>query len=256
MRSSRTCTCRPTVSSAPDLTSRILRHERFVVAAGIALLVACSWWFIISGAGMDDGIGMTAMPPPLAALVLMWWLMMVAMMLPSAAPAILLYARVRQARRDDPAIPDTFIFLAGYLGLWLLFSLAAAVAQHLVASGSMTLDNRYTEAAVLLAAGLYQLSPLKGACLGECRSPAQFISRHWKPGVGGAFRLGLLHGAFCVGCCWLLMALLFVGGVMNLLWVVGLALIVAIEKLMPRGEWFARLTGAALIAWGIVRAAG
>ena len=106
---------------------------------------------------------------------------------------------------------------------------------------------------VMIAVGIYQLTPFKDACLGRCRSPAQFLSRHYRPGVLGALRLGLLHGAFCVGCCWLLMALLFVGGVMNLLWIAGLTLLVAAEKLLPRGEILARVSGVILIAWGIFR---
>ena len=105
---------------------------------------------------------------------------------------------------------------------------------------------------MLIAAGLYQLSPLKSACLRQCRSPAEFLTRHWRPGVGGAVRLGILHGAYCVGCCWMLMALLFVGGVMNFAWIAALTLIVGIEKLVPRGDLIGRAAGVALIAWGIV----
>src|SRR6185503_4654064 len=150
------------------------------------------------------------------ALLLMWWLMMAAMMLPSAAPAILLYARVRHIRGRDSDIADTSVFVAGYLAVWLLFSVAAALAQRLATGSSMALDNRLAEGAVLLAAGLYQLSPVKDACLGECRSPAAFISRHWRPGRQGAVLLGFRHGVYCLGCCWMLMALLFVGGIMNL----------------------------------------
>jgi predicted metal-binding membrane protein len=241
------------VSSAPDLTSRLLRHERPIVAAGIALLVLFAWLYLLGGAGMDDGMAMQAMAPPFGALVAMWWVMMAAMMLPSAAPAILLYARVRAMRKRDSSIAQSWVFLLGYLALWLLFSLAAAGAQRLLAGPAMTLGSRWIEAAVLVAAGLYQLSPLKAACLGECRAPAQFISRHWRPGIAGAVRLGMLHGAYCVGCCWLLMGLLFVGGVMNIAWIVALTLIVAVEKLVPGGEWVARLTGVALIAWGAAR---
>ncbi|HKX92228.1 MAG TPA: DUF2182 domain-containing protein [Sphingomicrobium sp.] len=241
------------VSSASDLTSRILRHQRLVVAAGLALLVAISWWFIASGAGMAPG----AMPgmgrPPFAALVLMWWVMMVAMMLPSSAPAVLLYARVRQARGNDATVARTSIFLAGYLGAWLLFSLAAAGAQLLLTGPEMALSDPRLASAVLVAAGLYQLSPFKTACLRQCQSPAQFISRHWRPGAAGAVRLGLLHGAYCVGCCWMLMALLFVGGVMNFAWIAGLTLIVGAERLLPRGEWIGRVIGVALIAWGAAR---
>ena len=252
MRRSRTSTYRPTVSSTPDLSSGILRHQRLAIAGGIALVAALAWWFLLSDAGM----GMSGMhEPPFAAVLLMWWLMMAAMMLPSAAPAVLLYARVRHMRGGDGPIAQTWVFLIGYLGLWLLFSLAAAVTQHLLVGASMILDSPVAQGALLIAAGVYQLSPLKTACLGECRSPAQFISRHWRPGWTGTLRLGLLHGAYCVGCCWALMLLLFVGGVMNLLWVVALAAIVAAEKLVPKGEWLARATGAGLIVWGLYRSA-
>jgi len=233
-----------------DLTSRILGRERLIVAGGLALLVALSWWFLASGAGMRPMPG-HAMQPPFAALILMWWLMMVAMMLPSSAPAVLLYGRVRRMRGSDAAVSGTWVFLGGYLSAWLLFSIAAAGAQALLTEQSMALDDPRAAAAVLIAAGLYQLSPLKAACLSKCQSPAQFISRHWRPGVAGAVRLGLLHGAYCVGCCWMLMALLFVGGVMNFAWIAGLTLLVGLERLAPRGEWIARATGLALIAWGL-----
>jgi predicted metal-binding membrane protein len=238
------------VSSTPDLTTRVLKHERLLVAGGIALLVASSCWYLAMGAGMN---GAMPMQPPLGALVIMWWMMMAAMMLPSAAPAILLYARVRVMRQRDSAIAASWVFLSGYVAMWLLFSIAAATAQWWLAGSSMSLDDRSAEAAVLIAAGLYQLSPLKGACLRQCRAPAQFISRHWRPGWDGAVRLGMLHGAYCVGCCWLLMALLFVGGIMNFIWIAALAALVAVEKLAPQGLWIGRLTGVTLIAWGLVR---
>jgi predicted metal-binding membrane protein len=244
------------VSSAPDLTTRILRHERALVAASVAILAALGWWYVADRATIGGTAAMTAMEretPPVGALVVMWWLMMVAMMLPSAAPAILLYSRVRDMRIRDAAIARTWLFLAGYLAMWLLFSIAAAVAQRILTGPSMDLSNRFAEGAVLIAAGLYQLSPVKSACVRQCRSPSQFISRYWRPGWEGAVRLGLRHGAYCLGCCWMLMALLFVGGVMNLLWVVGLTLIVAMEKLVPRGDWFGRAAGVALIGWGALR---
>jgi predicted metal-binding membrane protein len=178
------------------------------------------------------------------------------MMLPSAAPAVLLYGRVREMRGGDAAIAQTWVFLTGYLLVWLLFSIMAAGAQLFLTGPSMALQNRVAEGAVLVAAGIYQLSPFKSACLSRCRSPAQFLSRHWRPGRDGAIRLGVLHGADCVGCCWMLMALLFVGGVMNLLWVVALTAIVAAEKLLPRGEWIGRVAGAGLLIWGALRIAG
>ena len=231
----------------------MLRHERWIVGGGIALLVALSGAYVATGAGMG---GAMAMQPSVGAVIIMWWVMMAAMMLPSAAPAILLYANVRTMRGSDSPIAATWVFLSGYLALWLLFSIAAAIAQWLLTGPTMALDSRPGEAAVLIAAGLYQLSPLKGACVNQCRAPAQFISRHWRPRWTGALRLGLLHGAYCVGCCWLLMALLFVGGVMNLLYVVAIALLVAIEKLAPRGKWIGQVTGLALIFWGAVALAG
>jgi predicted metal-binding membrane protein len=243
-------------SSAPDLTSRVLRHERAIVLGGVALLALLGWWFVVAGAGLHPG-GMAAMRgPPLGALILMWWLMMVAMMLPSAAPAVLLYGRVREMRGGDAAIAQSWVFLAGYLMVWLLFSIGTAGAQLFLTGPSMALQNRVAEGAVLVAAGIYQLTPFKSACLSRCRSPAQFLSRHWRPGWDGAVRLGVLHGADCVGCCWMLMALLFVGGVMNLLWVVALTAIVAAEKLLPKGDWIGRAAGAGLLAWGVLRIAG
>jgi predicted metal-binding membrane protein len=191
---------------------------------------------------------MSSMAPPLAGLVVMWWLMMAAMMLPSATPAILLYARVRRAHGTEHVIAPPSLFLAGYLFVWLLFSIAAAVAQRILVSPFTAVP--VARSGLLLAAGLYQLSPLKRACLNQCRLPAQFISRHWRNGLFGALRLGVLHGAYCVGCCWMLMTLLFVGGAMNLVWVVGLTVIVGGEKLLP-GKWLPRTSGVALVLWGL-----
>src|SRR5690348_2610969 len=249
---SRTFIYQRMASSAPDFTSLLLRRERLIVAAGLALLVLLCWLFVIDGAGMPQG--MAAMQtPPFGALLSMWWLMMLAMMLPSAAPAVLLYARVRHIRGGDAEIGASSVFLGGYLATWLVFSLIAALAQKLLTGPSMALDNRFLEAGVLLAAGVYQLSPLKAACLRECRSPAEFISRHWRPGWDGAVRLGVRHGVYCLGCCWTLMALLFVGGVMNLVWVVGLTLVVAAEKLTPRGQLIGRAAGIVLVAWGLAK---
>jgi len=242
-------------SSAPDLTTRVLRQERALIAVTVAALAAFGWWYVATRAAIDDMPAMEAMrTPPVGALILMWWLMMVAMMLPSAVPAILLYARIRQLH-EGKAIGASWMFLSGYLAMWLLFSIAAAVAQSLLTGPSMALDNRLAQSVILVAAGLYQLSPLKSVCVSQCRSPAEFLSRHWRPGPAGTIRLGLIHGAYCLGCCWMLMALLFVGGVMNLLWVIGLTIIVAIEKLAPGGPLLGRAAGAALIAWGLLRLA-
>ena len=228
------------------MTPSLLRHERPLIGVSIGLLVALSWFFLVRGAGMDS------MQPPLAALVLMWWLMMVAMMLPSAAPAVLLYSRVRDRQPVADSVVEPWIFMLGYLGVWLLFSLFAAAVHHQIAPDAMKFQRGLLPALVLVAAGAYQLSPLKGACLRQCRAPAQFLSRHWRAGARGAVRLGVLHGAYCVGCCWLLMALLFVGGVMNFAWIAALTLLVSVEKLVPRGDLVARAAGVALIGWGLL----
>ena len=232
-------------SSAADLTTRLLRYERVLIACTVALLAAFGWAFLLRGMAMRPA------PLPLTALIVMWWLMMLAMMLPSATPAVLLSARVREARSDDLAIAQTWVFLAGYLAVWLAFSIAAALFQSLVARSSMTLQSSAAKSAVLILAGLYQLSPFKSACISQCRSPGEFISRHWRPGLAGAVRLGVLHGAYCVGCCWMLMALLFVGGVMNLLWVIGLTALVAGEKLLSAELQLPRISGAVLLLWGL-----
>lgn len=235
----------------PDLTAKVLRHERALVAVSVATLATLAWWYLLARAAMT---GMAAMrPPPLSALVVMWSLMMVAMMLPSAAPAVLLYSRVRETRSSDHAVAQTWVFLSGYLAIWLLFSIAAAGAQMSLTGPSMALDSGAARGAVLIAAGVYQLSPLKSACVRQCRSPAEFLTRHWRPGWPGAVQLGVRHGIYCLGCCWMLMALLFVGGVMNLLWVVALTLLVATEKLVRGGPLVGRAVGVALIGWGLTR---
>ncbi len=215
------------------------------------------------GSGMAMGDGMVMAMAPMAwslgyavLMFFMWWIMMVAMMLPSAAPMILLFARFNRTQRDKgaPYVP-TGVFALGYLLVWAGFSLVAVTAQwgfertgllsSMMASTSVILG-----AALLIAAGVYQLTPLKHACLKHCRSPLFFISHHWRQGAWGALRMGLEHGAFCTGCCWFLMALLFYGGVMNLFWIIGLALFVLLEKVAPAGHWVGRVTGIGLIAWG------
>ena len=194
----------------------------------------------------------------------MWWVMMIAMMVPSAAPMILLYARVSRHNQkaavqdpaDGPVLVPTAVFLAGYLLSWLLFSLVAtalqwALEQAGLVHGMMMWSNSHTLSGVfLLAAGAYQLSPLKNTCLTHCRSPVSYLSAHWRKGRLGALRMGLAHGLYCVGCCWFLMLLLFVGGIMNLVWIAGLAIVVLLEKLMPQGGAIARIFGALMLASG------
>ena len=246
-----------------------LRRDRAVVLAALAILATLAWGWLLLGAGMDmdaraspggsmagmgSSVGAAGWSPAYALLAIsMWWVMMVAMMLPAAAPVILLYVRAAPRGAGGPA---TGHFLAGYLAIWGLFSLLAALLQvALVNSGvlsqmTMSAGGKWVSAAILVAAGLYQLSPLKQACLAHCRNAAGFLSRHYRPGRSGALRLGVVHGAYCVGCCWLLMALLFVGGVMNLAWIALLTLLVAAEKLLPGGRRVAQVAGLGFVAWG------
>jgi predicted metal-binding membrane protein len=189
----------------------------------------------------------------------MWVIMMVAMMLPSASPLILLYANVvRQAERKGGfanATAAIAAFAFGYLALWSLFSAFAVAAQFTLErisamNAMMVLRSPIAVGAVLIAAGLYQLSPLKQACLAHCRSPANFLAAHCRQGVLGAFHIGLEHGLYCLGCCAALMALLFVGGIMNLIWIAGLTVIVALEKLLPYGDRLRVPLGALLMMAG------
>tara|TARA_B100000749_G_scaffold157945_1_gene121378 strand:+ start:461 stop:1321 length:861 start_codon:yes stop_codon:yes gene_type:complete len=186
----------------------------------------------------------------------MWWVMMFGMMLPSAAPLLLLFARMmrKEKKKGAPYVP-TGVFALGYVVMWAAFSAVATGAQwgleaSGLLSGIMVGTSAVLGAALLIAAGVWQLTPLKNACLRHCRSPIGFLSAQWRPGRTGAFRMGLVHGAFCLGCCWFLMALLFYGGVMNLYWIIGLALYILIEKLLPAGTRIAQLTGVFLIVWG------
>ncbi|MGA7458251.1 MAG: DUF2182 domain-containing protein [Methyloceanibacter sp.] len=257
------------------VVERVFRYDGMVVAAALCLLTLFAWLFLLLGAGTGmDPIAMSGwllplqLPPALSAQWTpfywlaafgMWVVMMVAMMLPSASPTVLLYARVvRQAEsqgRAPRAGASVAAFASAYLSLWILFSLLAVAAQwaleHLgVMSAMMSLRGALLAGAVLIAAGLYQLTPLKTACLRHCRGPAQFIAAHWRPGVRGAWRMGITHGAYCLGCCAALMLLLFVGGVMNLVWIAGLTLMVAIEKLVPLGAVAAKAIALLLIAGG------
>jgi predicted metal-binding membrane protein len=189
----------------------------------------------------------------------MWAVMMVGMMTPSAAPMILIHARVgRQAASEGKPFASTGWFAGGYLLVWSAFALAATVAQWgleslalltpMMASASAVLGG-----VVLVAAGLYQWTPLKDACLSQCQSPLAFIQRAggFKRDMAGALRLGLRHGAYCVGCCWALMALLFVGGVMNVLWIAAISIFVLLEKIVPAGRLVSRVAGAGFVTAGV-----
>jgi predicted metal-binding membrane protein len=186
----------------------------------------------------------------------MWAVMMVAMMVPTAAPMTLMYAAVaRKAAAQHNPLAPTFVFITGYITMWTIFSVVATIAQHALdqaalLSPMMVSRSPLLGAGLLIAAGIYQLTPLKNTCLRKCRAPAHFMSRYWRAGTLGAFRMGLRLGAYCLGCCWILMALLFVGGVMNLLWVAAIAIFVLLEKTIPFGDTGGRTAGAAMVLVG------
>ncbi len=249
---------------------RLLLRERVVVLLAIIGVAALAWLYLIALAGgMPDMAAMGTMAKmamPLAprwtgaafALTFaMWAVMMVGMMLPSAAPMILTFTALhrRKARAVQRVMP-VLLFTAGYLAVWTAFSAAATLLQWALdrlglLSPMFTTTNALLAGALFLFAGVYQLTPLKEACLTHCRSPFAFLLNRWRDGWMGALRIGVEHGAYCLGCCWLLMALLFAVGVMNLLWVAAIALFVLAEKLLRGGAWIARLSGVAMAAYGI-----
>jgi len=257
----------------------VLRRDRLIVACALGVIAALAWAYVLwlaadmNMAGMNmSGLrmvpsGMGIMAPAAApwsavefALVFaMWAVMMVGMMAPSAAPMILMYASVsRQARpRHSGVLPSTGWFAAGYFLAWAGFSLVATLVQWVLEreallDARMTSANRLLGAIVLMATGIYQWTPIKHACLSRCQTPFRFLMSHggFRTTVPGCLQLGLLHGTYCIGCCWFLMALLFVVGVMNVLWIALLALLVLLEKLTPWGRWVARIAGAACVAAG------
>jgi predicted metal-binding membrane protein len=258
--------------SAADALTAVLKRDRLVVAAALGLVIVAAWACLLSlsanmtggTSGASDMSGMMApgfMPwTPLHATFVfaMWSVMMVGMMTPSAAPMVLIYAQVaRQARTLGGVFVPAGWFAGGYLLAWTLFAALATAAQYgleraALLSPALAATSRYFGGGILLLAGLYQLSPVKNACLVECRAPLQFIQRRggFKPGIRGSLRLGFLHGLYCVGCCWLLMMLLFVGGVMNVLWIAAIAIAVLAEKLLPGGPWLARSAGLVALLFG------
>jgi predicted metal-binding membrane protein len=234
-----------------------LGRDRLITAASLAGVVALAWLYLWrAGAPMHAGEG-ASMAMPLGLNFAMWAVMMAAMMLPSAAPTVLLYgAMVRKNAERGTALASVWTFVSGYLLAWAAFGLVATLLQAaLEHAGLLTtmMDSAspWLTAGLLVAAGLYQLTPLKDLCLTSCRNPVRFLMTRWRPGAARALRMGLAHGAYCVGCCWLLMLLLFALGVMNLAWVALIAAFVAIEKLLPAGRLTARFAGVALIAVGL-----
>jgi predicted metal-binding membrane protein len=265
--------------TATDTTilEEVLRRDRRLLVVALVAVIAIAWIWIALGAGSGmsavDTIRRSEMPSMAGMLMepaawtwgyaglmfAMWWVMMVAMMLPSAAPILLLFARIYRSERagSRPFVP-TGIFAAGYLAVWGGFAALATGSQWelerlgLLSPMTMMTANYWLGGAVLVAAGLWQLTPIKGVCLRHCRSPLSFLVQHWRRGWLGAFSMGLEHGMYCLGCCWFLMGLLFFGGIMNLLWIAGLACFILLEKTIPMGHWFGRIAGIIAVGWGVL----
>jgi predicted metal-binding membrane protein len=244
------------------------KRDRLMAVAGLIAITALAWIYLIHTAGnkadMDtsgmQGMSMLVMQAwhtsDFLLTFLMWTVMMAGMMMPSATPMILTFVGIKRQRRPDQvSLPATFIFVLGYLAAWVLFSAAATLIQwglHTanLLSPMMATDSPFLNGTLLILAGIYQFTPWKNACLSSCRTPIGFLITEWRDGARGAFTMGARHGVYCVGCCWLLMALLFTVGVMNLLWSAIIAGIVLFEKIAPSGQWISRAIGLLALAWG------
>lgn len=250
--------------SAP--VESLLRRDRWLAGGALLGAIALCWAWIVPMAldmyGAMDGAAKWMMTAQwdfthLALLFAMWTVMMAGMMLPSAAPTLLLYGCVIRKSPDNARTAAHInAFAGGYLVVWTVFSLVATMAQRLLAerlllSPMMEANDPLFGGGLLMLAGVYQFTPAKRACLAFCRSPAEFLTRHWKPGPGGGFYLGLANGLYCLGCCWALMLLLFVGGVMNLWWIAALTVFVLLEKVAPYGGKGGRLSGILIFALGL-----
>jgi predicted metal-binding membrane protein len=262
---------RSATSSAPGLPGpgTLQRRERAAILTGLIGVSTVAWIYLVvmaramNGMTAGDAMGMATMairpwsPAQFVLTFVMWAVMMVGMMVPTVIPMSLVYAAVvRKAMRQGSPIAPTGAFVAGYVAVWTAFSLGATALQWLLDSAAllspmMVATSPALGAALLIGAGVYQLTPFKDACLRHCRAPAHFLAQHWRNGLTGAFRMGVEHGAFCLGCCWVLMLLLFLGGVMNLLWIAALTLFVLLEKVLPLGESGGRWAGAAMVASGL-----
>ncbi len=254
----------------------LLRRDRIVLLTGLAAITLLAWVHVVylsfnmTGMPMNGSSETTTHPMQMSmpniqawgmgniiVTFLMWAVMMVAMMTPSATPMILTFAHVlRQRHHAQTPVPTTMVFWLGYLIVWTVFSSGATFLQWGLHSAAL-LSNEMMRVSplvgwiLLILAGVYQFTPLKGACLSRCRSPLGFLLTEWREGGRGALVMGLRHGSYCVGCCWLLMTLLFIAGVMNLLWVALLAILILVEKVVPAGQWVSRVVGVLVAGWGI-----
>ncbi len=244
-------------------------RDHVVIASCVLLITALAWAYLVSlGHQMAESspdamakMGMTMHAQwtirDFFFTFVMWSVMMVGMMTPSAAPVFFLFKNMKTSRNDSDATMTVTLFGLGYLIVWVGFSAIAALAQWGLHQGtwlssSMAVTSNWIGGAILTAAGIYQLSPTKSACLTQCQSPLGFLMGNWRDGRIGALRMGLRHGVYCVGCCWALMAILFVVGVMNLVWVAALTAFILIEKFGGSGVRVARVGGAIMIGFGIL----
>jgi predicted metal-binding membrane protein len=234
------------------------RRDFWAIVASLGGVTLLAWLYLFS---LDMNLSAMQMPVWDARyflmMFLMWAIMMIGMMVPSITPTVLIYASVaRKSAAQGTPVGATGGFVSGYVAMWVLFSFFATLAQWglekaallspMMVSKSVTLG-----AGLLIAAGIYQWLPIKDKCLTHCRSPVDFITHHWQEGTTGAFRMGLSHGTYCLGCCWVLMLLLFVGGVMNLLWIASITVFVLLEKILPLGGRGGRISGLLMIAAGV-----
>lgn len=255
----------------PSTLEELLKRDRRVILASLALVSMLSWAYMLylasgmqpamgTGAAMQ-GLSMPKMNPwsslDFLFMFVMWTVMMIAMMIPSAAPTILLFSKFKRQRQEtENPFRLTSLFVLGYLAVWTGFSLLATLAQWGLFSAAMLSSTMGQVGAllggiILLAAGIFQQTSLKNACLKHCRTPLSFLLEDWREGAWGAFTMGLEHGSYCTVCCWALMVLMFVAGVMNVFWMALIAAFILVEKVMPRGDWIGRLAGAGLAVWGI-----
>ena len=245
----------------------VVMRDRLWVAGGLISVVALFWAWLVPAAidmqGDMSGLAAWMMRPTedvryVLLLFAMWTVMMAGMMLPSAAPTLLLYGRVvRSDAATGSAVPRVYAFGAGYLIAWSVFSIAATLLQWALREAAlltpmMRTANTALAGSLLIVGGAYQWTPMKRACLTRCRSAASFISQQWRPGIAGAIRMGFRHGLDCLGCCWALMLLLFVGGVMSLPWIAALTAIVLLEKAAPFGPRIAQACGVFLVGAGLL----
>lgn len=248
--------------------SEMLKRDRLIVMAGLTAVITLAWVYLrqlaSSVMGMDINPMEMSVPTTQAwrsgdilLTFLMWVVMMVAMMTPSATPMILVFAKVnRQRQGGQTPFPATIVFLLGYLMVWSSFSTGATLVQWGLHSAALLSPEIISlgpalGGMLLILAGAYQFTPLKRVCLSQCRTPLGFLMTEWREGIRGALIMGVRHGLYCVGCCSMLMTLLFVAGVMNLLWVALVAGYVLVEKVVPAGQWVSRAIGLLMVGWGI-----